>query len=311
MARRPPAQTTTSAPAVRVPRAMAQLPPMIWAPSPSAVMWPPGPRRSARTPAGVSTTSAAPGSPVVSRPRSMARRSAAIWITVDGDRQSVASNDSSPAWAAGSVASASSAPTRSAWPRGSQVTATRASSRRRRASASLAFMVAPRGAERPPVTRRTVWPATCASSVRSSRRATGGSVPQRQRGHAGAGFRRRPASRPVRNRRIPVMARRLRYNSIVRIPAAAAALVSAVMLGGGLGADAAGQAPSRPAAAANPTPDAPPSAARQLQVAVDLAYNLDHEQAAAVLEQAMRDHPDDAALPRAHATLTWLNLLFT
>jgi tetratricopeptide (TPR) repeat protein len=54
----------------------------------------------------------------------------------------------------------------------------------------------------------------------------------------------------------------------------------------------------------------PASATRQLQVAFDLAYNLDHDQAAAVLEQAMRDHPDDAALPRAHATLTWLNLLF-
>ena len=54
----------------------------------------------------------------------------------------------------------------------------------------------------------------------------------------------------------------------------------------------------------------PASAARQLQIAVDLAYNLDHDQALAVLEQAMRDHPDDAALPRAHATLTWLNLLF-
>ena len=68
---------------------MAQLPPMIWAPSPSAVMLAARPSRSVRTPAGVSTTSAAPGSPVVSRPRSMASRSAAIWITVDGDRQSV------------------------------------------------------------------------------------------------------------------------------------------------------------------------------------------------------------------------------
>lgn len=65
------------------------------------------------------------------------------------------------------------------------------------------------------------------------------------------------------------------------------------------------QAPARPAAAS-----APVSAARSLQIAFDLAYNLDHDQAHAVLEQAMRDHPDDAALPRAHATLTWLNLLY-
>ncbi len=75
-------------------------------------------------------------------------------------------------------------------------------------------------------------------------------------------------------------------------------------------AEAGGQTPPRPAAVPAPAPAAPPSAARQLQIAVDLAYNLDHDQAAAVLEQAMRDHPEDAALPRAHATLTWLNLLF-
>jgi hypothetical protein len=118
------------------------------------------------------------------------------------------------------------------------------------------------------------------------------------------------ASRPVRDRRISEMTQRLRYNRIVRIPAVVAALVGAVMLGGGLAAGAARQAPSPPVTAANRSSDAPPSAARQLQIAVDLAYNLDHEQAAAVLEQAMRDHPDDAALPRAHATLTWLNLLF-
>jgi tetratricopeptide (TPR) repeat protein len=67
------------------------------------------------------------------------------------------------------------------------------------------------------------------------------------------------------------------------------------------------QAPSRPAIV---PAQAPPSAARSLQIAFDLAYNLDHDQAHAVLEQAMREHPDDAALPRAHATLTWLNLLY-
>ena len=235
---------------------------MICAAIPSAVMWPPGPSRSARTPAGVSTTSDAPGSPVVSRPRSMASRSAAIWITVDGDRQSATSNDSSPAWADGSVASASSAPTRSAWPRGSQVTASRASSRRRRASASLAFMVAPRGAERPPATRRTVWPATCASSVRSSRRATGAECTS-----APAGVTRvsRPTyarvSRPVRDRRISEMTKRLRYNSTVRRPAAVAALLGAVMLGAGLRADAVArrrrQRGRRPPRAPPPTPRRP------------------------------------------------------
>ena len=187
----------------------------------------------------------------------MASRSAAIWITVDGDRQSATSNDSSPACADGSVASASSAPTRSAWPRGSQVTASRASSRRRRASASLAFMVAPRGAERPPATRRTVWPATCASSVRSSRRATGRSVPQRQpRSRACRVRRMLEVSRPVRDRRISEMTKRLRYNSTVRRPAAVAALLGAVMVGAGLRADAPlqAQAPARPPAAASPTP---------------------------------------------------------
>ena len=84
----------------------------------------------------------------------------------------------------------------------------------------------------------------------------------------------------------------------------AAVVAAALAVGGPIGA-AEPQAPARPAAS-----PAPPSAARSLQIAFDLAYNLDHEQAAAVLEQAMRDHPDDASLPRAHATLTWLNLLF-
>jgi hypothetical protein len=102
------------------------------------------------------------------------------------------------------------------------------------------------------------------------------------------------------------MTQRLRYNSAVRHLAVVAALLGAV------GAEAGGQTPPRPPAAASPAPApaAAPSAARQLQIAFDLAYNLDHEQAAAVLEQAMRDHPQDASLPRAHATLTWLNLLF-
>jgi hypothetical protein len=106
------------------------------------------------------------------------------------------------------------------------------------------------------------------------------------------------------------MTQRLQYNPVVDWRAVVAALVGAVMTAAAFGAEAGGQTPSRPPAAASPAPVAAPSAARQLQIAFDLAYNLDHEQAAAVLEQAMRDHPEDAALPRAHATLTWLNLLF-
>jgi hypothetical protein len=81
--------------------------------------------------------------------------------------------------------------------------------------------------------------------------------------------------------------------------AVAAVLAAALVAGGG------------PIRAEEPqAPAVPASAAHSLQIAFDLAYNLDHEQAAAVLEQAMRDHPADASLPRAHATLTWLNLLY-
>jgi tetratricopeptide (TPR) repeat protein len=107
-------------------------------------------------------------------------------------------------------------------------------------------------------------------------------------------------------------------------------MLGAGMLGPGSRGEAAAQAPARtpvtppapstpvspaPSAPALPAPASPASAspapaARQLQVAFDLAYNLDHDQALAALDQAMRDHPNDAALPRAHATLTWLNLLF-
>lgn len=87
-------------------------------------------------------------------------------------------------------------------------------------------------------------------------------------------------------------------------------VLSAVILGAGIRGEAAAQAPPRPAASVGPVPAPPSPAARQLQIAFDHAYNLDHDQALAVLDQAMRDHPTDAALPRAHATLTWLNLLF-
>ena len=96
----------------------------------------------------------------------------------------------------------------------------------------------------------------------------------------------------------------------MRRPAVVAAFLGAVMTAAAVGAEAGEQTPARPPATAPPASAVPASAARQLQIAFDLAYNLDHEQAAAVLEQAMRDHPADASLPRAHATLTWLNLLF-
>jgi tetratricopeptide (TPR) repeat protein len=91
---------------------------------------------------------------------------------------------------------------------------------------------------------------------------------------------------------------------MVRTGILVAALVSVVTAGGPAFARPAGQAPPAPA------PASPPPAARQVEAAFDLAYNLDHDQALALLERAMLDHPGDASLPRAHATLTWLNLLF-
>lgn len=87
----------------------------------------------------------------------------------------------------------------------------------------------------------------------------------------------------------------------IRIIVAALAVVTAAGTPAARQRDEAKQAP----AAAAPLP-----AARQLEIAFDLAYNLDHDKAMAVLEQGMRDHPGDASLARGHATLTWLNLLF-
>jgi tetratricopeptide (TPR) repeat protein len=103
------------------------------------------------------------------------------------------------------------------------------------------------------------------------------------------------------------MTQRRRYNPLVRRQTAAVCLGLVL-----LAAAPRLQAGAAPPPSAGPLPAvAPPAAAdNALKTAFDLAYNLDHDQAAAVLEQAMRDHPDDAALPRAHATLTWLNLLF-
>ena len=44
--------------------------------------------------------------------------------------------------------------------------------------------------------------------------------------------------------------------------------------------------------------------------AFDLAYNLDHEEAVALLRRATDDYPEDAANHRALASILWLNLLF-
>jgi tetratricopeptide (TPR) repeat protein len=88
------------------------------------------------------------------------------------------------------------------------------------------------------------------------------------------------------------------YNRTMRGLARLVSMAAALALA--TGSPAAGQTPAPPAA----------TAAQQLQAAFDLAYNLDHDKAHALLEQAIRDHPNDPSLPRGHATLTWLNLLF-
>lgn len=44
--------------------------------------------------------------------------------------------------------------------------------------------------------------------------------------------------------------------------------------------------------------------------AFDLAYNLDHDPAAAKLEAALKLAPNDAGVHRAVASITWLNILF-
>lgn len=44
--------------------------------------------------------------------------------------------------------------------------------------------------------------------------------------------------------------------------------------------------------------------------AFELAYNLDHEEAVALLRRATETHPDDASNHRALASILWLNMLF-
>src|SRR6266702_5685868 len=51
--------------------------------------------------------------------------------------------------------------------------------------------------------------------------------------------------------------------------------------------------------------------ARELRTrAADLSYNLDHDQAAALLRQAIAADPNDSANHRALAAIIWLQILF-
>lgn len=53
-----------------------------------------------------------------------------------------------------------------------------------------------------------------------------------------------------------------------------------------------------------------PPADSAVAEATDLAYNLDHDQAIAILRRAASLHPDDPAVHRALASILWLNMLF-
>jgi tetratricopeptide (TPR) repeat protein len=53
-----------------------------------------------------------------------------------------------------------------------------------------------------------------------------------------------------------------------------------------------------------------PPADSAVAEATDLAYNLDHDQAIAILRRAASLHPDDPAVHRALASILWLNILF-
>jgi tetratricopeptide (TPR) repeat protein len=62
-------------------------------------------------------------------------------------------------------------------------------------------------------------------------------------------------------------------------------------------------------AVSHPQPAAADSAAIRAQ-AFELAYNLDHDEAAALLRAAAERNPDDPSLHRALASILWLNMLF-
>jgi len=51
-------------------------------------------------------------------------------------------------------------------------------------------------------------------------------------------------------------------------------------------------------------------AASDRRRAFDLAYNLDHDEALALLRRSVAEHPDDAAAHRALASVTWLTILY-
>jgi tetratricopeptide (TPR) repeat protein len=71
-------------------------------------------------------------------------------------------------------------------------------------------------------------------------------------------------------------------------------------------------APSAPQAPAPSAPNAPsaPSALELRKRAFDLAYNLDHDEAIALLERAKAIAPDDPASYRSIAAITWFQSLF-
>jgi tetratricopeptide (TPR) repeat protein len=59
-----------------------------------------------------------------------------------------------------------------------------------------------------------------------------------------------------------------------------------------------------------PTAAQSPSSAQLRQKALELAYNLDHDEAIAMLRQAVALAPDDPAPHRTLAAVVWLNMLF-
>lgn len=65
-----------------------------------------------------------------------------------------------------------------------------------------------------------------------------------------------------------------------------------------------------PSAAADTNPSSPQTSRELRFRALDLAYNLDHDQAIDLLRRAIALTPDDPAPHRSLATVLWLNMLF-
>lgn len=61
---------------------------------------------------------------------------------------------------------------------------------------------------------------------------------------------------------------------------------------------------------AGPAPQRAPAVSEICDQALDLAYNLDHDQALALLRRAVALAPDDPAPHRSLASVLWLNILF-